>query len=367
MIISKDKNIKGVIIMKCVKYLSLILFSVFALHGCSKDTGGGAFTDTQVTIVKSNVTFACEGGSGEIVVDTGGDVVTAVSDQTWCAVSVSGQTIKVTVGENSDRLSRSAVVTLRSGEKENYVPVYQGPIIIKLDAAEVKAFGYAHKQTVAYSCGVAVNVTSDQPWLKASASDGNIVLDVDANTEFTAYRSAKITVSAGGGIVTEVLSVSQNPTQPTPDVESLSDFLNLKNNGSSSRYKITEFSPALDEYYQALKTKFPILEEMRIEAPRSSYRLSVILSNNNSTTYYWNATNGLVPVNDSKSVGAFALSGNTRLGANPPYLSDPDYVALRAIFAAATGFTIFPGDNNTFVFRSEADTTLYFTATAASW
>ncbi|MDR1671406.1 MAG: hypothetical protein LBR57_02695 [Alistipes sp.] len=352
--------------MKYIRFISLILLSVLCFMSCDKDTSHRAFMETQVTIVKSDVNFACEGGTGEILVDTGGEAVTATSNQTWCTTAVSGQTIKVTVGENYSLLSRSALITLRSGDKVNYVPVSQGPLIIKLEARELKAFGYAHTQTVAYSCAIPISVASDQSWLEASVSDGNIVLAIEESTEISSSRSAKVSVTAGS--VSEVLSVSQNPKEPAPDVETVNAFLNLKNNnGTSSRYRISEFSPDLDKYYQALKTKFPIIEEMRIEAPRSTYKLSIIMRHNNSTTYYWNATNGLVPVNGSKSVAAFVFSGNSYAGSLPAYDTDATHTEFRAIFASANGFTILQEGENAFWFRSEANPLYYFKAEATTW
>jgi hypothetical protein len=359
--------------MKYLNYISLILFSVFVLQGCSKDTDQGrSFAETQVTVVKSNVTFTCAGGTGEIVVDTDGKAVTAVSDQEWCTTSVSGQTIKVTVGENINLLSRSAVITITSGEKKNSVPVYQEPLSLTLKSYTAEFPGTGGDISIGYECiGQVTAITSDRPWVEGTVSGNEIVLTASESPDHWGSRFARIKIEAQGSAVV-YLDVSQlktdTPLVVDPDGTPVDDFLNLKNNnGTSSRYKITYFSAASDTYYQSIKTNFPIFEEMRIEAPRSSYKLSVILRNNNGTTYYWNATNGLVPVGSSKTTAAFVFSGNSYSGSNPPYLSDPDYEALRAVFAASTGFTVTPDGDNEFWFRSVANPDHYFRATAASW
>ena len=356
--------------MKKIIYI-MALFAAFLITSCENESYR-AFTETQVDIEESNVTFQAIGGTGTIVVASTEQSFTATSDQTWCTLSTSGNTVTVTVPENFSQSGRGALVTIRSGEKTNYVPVYQHAMYIELDSYDAVNFsGGGGSVSLGFECPLPVSVVSDIDWITGRVSGNNLILTATENPNFWGGRSARIKIVAGD--VSTQLDVTQGAFELDPSVTSLNNFLNLRNNGTtSSRYKITEFSPRIAAIYNNLVTAYPILQEMRIEAPRSSYKLSVILRNFDGTTttyYYWNATNGLEAINGSNSIAAFAFSGNSYSGTNPPYTTHAYHNELRAFFAAPTGFTIIPDAEkpNVFWFRSEANRTDYFKAEPASW
>lgn len=370
--------------MKYLSYISLILFSASALVGCKDEGNYRPFTDTQVVVVQSNVSFTSTGGTGKIEIDPAEGTVTAASDQSWCTAAVSGHTVTVTVGENPNLEPRMAQITLTSGEKVSYVPVYQSPLKIEVEEYNIGLAGYTDERILAYECQKQITITSDKEWLTATIEGNSIKLEAPFNPSLTDIRKARITLKTvepgGDGESTEgskyrsaieYIYVTQSPLQPEPTEAVLNDFLTVNNydNGNSSRYRISFFSPALNQVYQALNSAYPgVIQEMRIQAPRSTYKISVFfynIINNGSAYYYWNATNGLVPVSGSKSVAWFNFSGNSYATATPPYQNDARHAEFRAIFASANGFTIIPvdGEENSFWFRSQDNPAYYFKAT----
>ncbi|MDR1369837.1 MAG: hypothetical protein LBJ72_06895 [Dysgonamonadaceae bacterium] len=359
--------------MKKIIYM-VILFAAFVVVGCENESYR-SFDETQVEIEESNVIFTAKGGTGAIVVASSVKSVSATSDQSWCALNVSGNTITVTVSENMNMSGRTALVTIRSNDKVNYVPVTQASVHLTLDSYETVTFlGRGGTISFPYECDASVTVISEYPWLTGTVSGNAVTLTASANSDFLESRTAKIKIVAGNNLAMLQLNVLQGELitsyEPDPDINTVDNFLNLKNNGTSSRYKITYFSPGMETLYRNLRTSYPILQEIRVEAPRSSYKLSVILYNLDGATasyYYWNATNGLVPVDNSKSVAAFAFSGNSYGGVTAPYTATTNYTQLRAIFASDAGFTVIPDEDNTYWFRSVNNPMDYFKVEPASW
>ncbi|GHT85696.1 hypothetical protein FACS18947_4790 [Bacteroidia bacterium] len=111
-----------------------------------------------------------------------------------------------------------------------------------------------------------------------------------------------------------------------------------------------------------LKTAYPIFQEIRIQAPRSTYKASIIFYNLDGETasyYYLNCTNGFVPVGDSKSVAVFKYSGSSYSGTTAPYTGNTNYTQLNAVLISDAGFTVIP-DGESFWFRSVANPLDYF-------
>ncbi|MDR1527126.1 MAG: hypothetical protein LBS46_05580 [Dysgonamonadaceae bacterium] len=347
------------------------LFAIFAILffcGCENEDYP-RFEDSQVKIEQSNVTFTAKGGTGSIIVGTSD--YTASVDQNWCKLSTSGNTITVTVEPNISVIIRSANVTIQSGDKINFVPVTQNAVYLHLENYEtISLLGRGGTISFPYECETSVSVTSDVSWITPKVEGDQIVLQAMQNPNFLESRKATLTLTAGDNLFSLKLNVEQKELitsyEPDPDMDAVNNFLNLKNNnGTSSRYKVTYFSSRLASLYNTLITAYPILQEMRIEAPRSSYKLSVILYNTIGNQY-WNATNGLVPIDGSKTVAAFALSGDSYSGTSPAYTSNTNYTQLRACFASSKGFTIIQEDN-VFWFRSVDNPLDYFKAEPASW
>lgn len=344
-----------------------ILFALAAIvvicFSSCKDENYPDFSSTQVKIEKSELKFSAAGGNGSIVVDPSESGITATSNETWCKLSLSGNTISVSVDQNINMLGRTALITVKSGEKTSYIPVSQDPVYLKLDSYEDVVFlGKGGNIVLPFECtaNVPVTVVADNTWLKATISDNKVMMTADPNPKFLEGRKTKIRVIAGNNLSSQELQIVQGELitsfDPDPNKKSIESFLNLKNAGTASTYRVTYFSARLATLVQNLKTAYPVFKEIRILAPRGTYKLSVALQNVDgeaTSFYYWNATNGLVPVQGSNFVGVFAFSGNTFAGTAAPYVNDVNYTKLREFFASSDGFSIFPDtESNAYWFRS---------------
>jgi hypothetical protein len=347
--------------MKKTLYI-IISLAVILMSAC-EDRNYRAFSDIQIKIEKSNVTFTAAGGTGSIVISAD-QSVTATSNESWCKTSLAGNTITVTVEPNLSMLGRTALITIKSGEKANYVPVSQNPVYMEFDVSDQIIFlGKGGTIVLPYRCSVEVpiEVVTEASWLTATVFDDHIDVTATTNPEFLTSRNTNIKIIVGDDLASQELAVIQSELitsyEPDPEANSIENFLNLKNDrGDYSTYKIVHYSARLSTLYNNLKAAYPVLTEIRIQAPRSSYKLSFILSNSGSY-YYWNAANGLVPINESTTMGIFAFSGNSYSGTTAPYTGDTNYTQLREFFAAGEGFSIFPDldDSNVYWLRSISD------------
>lgn len=359
-------------LIKITPYI-VILLSVILTTAC-EDENYREFSNTQVKIEKSDVTFSAAGGTGSIVIDESEQSPTVTCNENWCNTSLSGNIVTVTVGPNLNMLGRTAMVTIRSGEKVNYVPVSQDPVFLHLDNYEaVSIVGKGGSISFPYECtaDVPIKVTSENTWLTGTASGGVIQLTASINTDFLNGRSTKIKIIAGNDLAAVELGVKQSELmtsyEPDPGMHSIEDFLNLKNSGTSSTYKVVYYSSRLKTLFDNLKTAYPIFTEIRIQAPRGSHKLSIILQNTDGI-YYFNAPNGLVPIDGSTYTGAFAVTGYTYSGTQAPYTGNTNYTQLRDFFVAATGFTIFPDlESDAYWFRSVNDPRDYIKVEPATW
>jgi hypothetical protein len=353
--------------MKKIIYI-MTLFAAICMSSCDSESYR-AFEETQVKINQSDVHFTALGGTGTIVVSDAEGSISATSDQAWCKVSVSGNIITVTVEQKLDMSGRTAMVTIKAKDKTNYVPVYQAPVYLTLDSYDDVSFlGRGGTVTIPYESEAPVSVASNVSWLTGTIQGGNVVLQATANPEFLQSRTAKITIIAGNNLVLLPLNVVQGELitsyEPDESVNSVEDFLNKKNydNNTYSRYLITTMSSRLETLRTNLKTAYPLFQEIRIQAPRSTYKASYIFYNLDGTTttyYYLNGTNGFVPVGDSKAVAAFKYSGSSYSGTTAPYTSNTNYTQLNAVLISDAGFTIIP-DGENFWLRSVANPMDYF-------
>ncbi|MDR1985079.1 MAG: hypothetical protein LBQ28_09710 [Prevotellaceae bacterium] len=179
--------------MKKIYIIQILLLSIF-LTGCSDSTEYKEFEDVLVKIDNSNVIFSAIGGTGDIIVAESVDF-TAVSDKDWCQLTVSGQKITATVEPNMSISGRTARVTIKSGNRVNYVSVTQYGIRI---TRTVTASGKGEEIRISYNYDVPVIFKSvDENWVSCTVETDEIVLTVQANPSLTETRSANVVLQIG--------------------------------------------------------------------------------------------------------------------------------------------------------------------------
>ncbi len=117
--------------MKRIIYSVMASLAIIALSSCSDD--GRIFESGPVlSIVKSEITFAPEGGVGTIEVACEGEFKVE-AEQPWCEVTVNGSTVTVAVGEYGGLENRYSSIYLTSGEESLRVTAEQFGVYAKIE------------------------------------------------------------------------------------------------------------------------------------------------------------------------------------------------------------------------------------------
>jgi len=198
--------------MKKIYLISVLLLSM-VLAGCENSSEYRDFLDTQVQIENSDVVFTAAGGTGTIEIATEG--FTSTCDQSWCTITTNGKIITVNATPNVSISGRTARVTVKSGDKVNYVSVSQYGLILTVDR-NVAIDGKGETLRIPYESLVALTVQSSESWLTASIDGDEIVLTAEPNTSMSQTRTA--TVSILDGLTT--ITVTQGTNYLTMDTYS---------------------------------------------------------------------------------------------------------------------------------------------------
>ena len=163
----------------------------------------------------TSITFSQNGGASDaktITVTTNQPSWDAVSNQSWCTISKSGNSFTVTASANAG-IPRNATITVTAG--------YMAPITIavKQEGAEVSVLPKSHiyftknggaseTQTITVTTNQpAWDAVSDQSWCTVSKSGNSFTVTASAYTG-TSPRNATITVTAGVA-VPKTITVTQ--------------------------------------------------------------------------------------------------------------------------------------------------------------
>jgi hypothetical protein len=169
--------------------------------GCESESYQ-TFEETQVQIERSDVYFTSAGGTGAIVVAAAEQSVTATSDQSWCKVALSGNTITVTVEPNKNIMGRTALVTINAQDKVNYVPVTQTSVTLTLDTYAWDASPKGATIEIAYNCAFQVSIANSSipDWITASINEATkkVTLSATQNQSFLDSRTATVQLYVDG-------------------------------------------------------------------------------------------------------------------------------------------------------------------------
>ena len=205
------------------KILNIYLLSVLCicLAGCSDDDD----VEAGLKVLKSDVAFSSIQGSGSIEV-AGEGQVTAISDESWCKVTVSGNIVKVDVTDNNDILGRTAIVTITASNGTAMVGVTQEGLKFSVPVSNLK-FKYDGSTSEILvdntnNLDYEVNL-SDESWLHFAIEGNKIIFTADETTTIsprTVSVSIKYTLPGGE---------PGNERSRTIEVPAVQDVLSYKN------------------------------------------------------------------------------------------------------------------------------------------
>ena len=165
-------------------------------------------TANQLTILSRETSFSAAPSQGTIVVDTNEPLSVSSNDQTgWISTSVEGNKVIVNVSLNESLDGRTAMLTIKGGEKQTQVAVMQSGVIVALDGSSNVSFNDAAR-TLTYNLksNLPVEIYTNEDWIKPVYENGVLTIDLEANT--TGHvRNGYVTYVAGP--VSEEISITQ--------------------------------------------------------------------------------------------------------------------------------------------------------------
>lgn len=188
--------------------LNIIPILLFLLCiGCS-DSESDKFEYENIRIDKTVGTFTANGGTGVILLGTTTPVEIS-SDQEWCKVSLSGKRINIEVQPNISKWGRTALITLKSGELTDYVPITQTCVLLNLDYKEINFNSTGGEVFIAYDCAVPITILNDAGWLEFNVLENTIICKAPIYTEMEEDRTATIKIQADGELITKEIVITQ--------------------------------------------------------------------------------------------------------------------------------------------------------------
>lgn len=168
---------------KTIKLFSICAAIVLAAMGCTKEEPFNPYDKVpSVKIVSSDVLFDAAADQGTIVVEAE-SAFTAELDADWCSMSVSGNTITVSVTENGSVQGRSAVVVIKCGEDVVKTTVQQKGLVFSFGAGSsiITNNDEAHTLTYDFQSNVALNFKTEADWLSIDVKDGSMDVNIAKN------------------------------------------------------------------------------------------------------------------------------------------------------------------------------------------
>lgn len=198
--------------MKKINILLTVTILVL-LSGCESNEYMD-FTDTQIQIENAETQFSAIGGQKEFTVDLS-DTYTVTSDQSWCKVTVNGKTVTVNVEPNLTVSGRTALLTVRSGNKVNYIPITQTSAVIVLDNYTYDVTRQKDTVYVKYECDFPVEVLPvSVDWVKSQVNSEKKEIMFVVEEEQNYPRSTTVQLYADGGnntvLTVKEISIRQN-------------------------------------------------------------------------------------------------------------------------------------------------------------
>ena len=232
-----------------------------------------------LTVSPASLEFPAVGGSKTVTVNASSGKWSTTEAPKWLKLSTQGNTITVTVGNNSDTSKRKTYFSVHSGNLSRTVHITQESATLELSSEKLE-FSYEGGSKM-----VSVNVSSEwsgwrfmaapATWVKQSIKDNAISVTVEKNST-SAKRSTSFTVHSGKLSKTVNITQEASPTQTKHTSLELScDKLEFSHNFGVKRIKVAASDHWSIDKQPANWITFDIKKGNTIE---------VVVSKNTSTT-----------------------------------------------------------------------------------
>jgi len=177
-------------------------------------------------VSKNSVSLKAGGGNDSFTIKSNTSW-TVSSDQAWCTVSpASGSndgTVSIRVEENKSTAARSAIITVRYGDKSTTVSVSQAAadVVLTVSPTSLSFTESGGSENISITSNTDWTVSSSQAWCTVStatgSNNGTATVTADANTS-SSSRSAIVTVRSSSGSVTREVTVTQAAKAEETDI-----------------------------------------------------------------------------------------------------------------------------------------------------
>ncbi len=148
---------------------------------CSEETENPYDGESSVQLLATDVDFRAAASTGTILFKALGEV-SATSASEWCTAEVAGDTVKVSVKQNTTIVGRSTVVTLTCGDDKLNVAVTQQGVVFQPEKTMV-AVSSDDAQTLTYGLKSNVDLTVEYApeWADVTLENGTMSVVLTAN------------------------------------------------------------------------------------------------------------------------------------------------------------------------------------------
>jgi hypothetical protein len=182
--------------MKKINVLLIVFLTL--LSGCESDEYLD-YADTQIPVESAETQFPAVGGQREFTIDFT-DNYTVTSNQDWCKATVNSNIVTVNVEPNHTISGRTALLTLRSGNKVNYISVTQTSAVITLENYTYDVSKQKDTIYVSYKCDFPVEVSPlSVDWITSSVNHEKKEIMFVIEEENRQPRATTVRLYADGG------------------------------------------------------------------------------------------------------------------------------------------------------------------------
>lgn len=167
--------------MKKVFNILFVACGLLAFTACDDDVENPYATESTMSVVSADLDFEPAASQGSIVFTSTGGTVTVTSPASWCTPTLRGDSVLVSVDENTSVSGRSTVVVLHNGNDSLQVVLTQRGIVFSVSDTNMMTGDAATRMVATYNANLDVAITSAPDWAKTTLTGDSILVDFTEN------------------------------------------------------------------------------------------------------------------------------------------------------------------------------------------
>lgn len=169
--------------MKKIFSFIILAACLAAFTACSDDSISNPYAvEKAIKVVKADVLFPVTASTGSVTVEAANGITKVVNTADWIAYSIDGNTITVSVTENTKFTGRNSRLSIYSGSDSTYVVVQQEGIDFIMSAgSEITTNDDAQKLAYYMHSNMPFEITGTDDWFTAVLDGDSIRIDLTAN------------------------------------------------------------------------------------------------------------------------------------------------------------------------------------------